>query len=989
MGLIRKIQESFARKLFAGLLGTVAVLLLVTYGVVRSVTARQVHAEAERVSRNAASLFSQLEEIRRQEVARVAQLLSGGRRTGAALEEGDVATIAGEVQYQQLLFGLEERLLVSFTDTGGRPVLTIHGDLVLEGEDPAGLADMALRVLAGEADEIRSYRVLDGALFSVRSRMLEIGGRPVGTLSLGLPVPDAEIAAMGELAGVEVCLVVGGTCVAGTPMARRSLAPTLVMLEGRREPLEATALDRAWSVQAHPLVDADPEQGWRVTAVPLDPVLAPFRRITQALLFGGGLALALAALVGMALSRGLTRPVRALVAATGRIGRGDYETEVPITTRDELGTLATAFNDMTRGLLLKDRMHSILNKVVSRDVAEELLTGSLELGGENREVTVLFADMRGFSALTEGMEPQGVIALLNECMQLLSDAVDAEGGVVDKYVGDELMAVFGAPVAQADHARRALRSALRMQAAVTGLNARRRERGETDIGLGVGVNTGVVVAGNMGSQDRLNYTVLGDAVNLAARLCSGAGAGEILATKASVEGAAGEVEAESLGRRSFKGFTDDVEVLAVRNFAHRGIGSRAAATPILALALAVAAGTVGAGAVDAQEFPTLRDLGLEYLSRDGRLQVAISGQLDVEALRVAAPGFGLVVGDGAFVAPRLRLFTDIFAGDHVYGLVELRGDRGDAPVAGEWDARLEQAFLRVGTASGSLSIQAGRFASPFGSYALRHLTPQDPFIRPPLIYDARTVMCAGIAPGSLQGFLTWRDRPEEFRHLGAPPIWGVPYQWGVMAAGGRGRLSWRAAAMNSAPSSEPGAWGWDAERIRHPSLVAALGVALTPALSVGASWNRGPWMRELASGAYPAGRDQWDYMQTITAVDATWARDGVVVRAEAMRDRWEVPNTGSAPVEWGGSLEVQVDVAAGVYVAGRAGFLDFRPVSHGGEGSAGPSLAWDHDVRRYEGSVGYRLTRDAGILTSFSHQPRRSALEGEQSLLAVRLWLAF
>lgn len=104
--------------------------------------------------------------------------------------------------------------------------------------------------------------------------------------------------------------------------------------------------------------------------------------------------------------------------------------------------------------------------------------------------------------------------------------------------------------------------------------------------------------------------------------------------------------------------------------------------------------------------------------------------------------------------------------------------------------------------------------------------------------------------------------------------------------------------MNSAPSSEPDAWEWDVERIRHPSLVAAVGVVLTPALSVGASWNRGPWMRELASGAYPAGRDQWDYVQSITAVDVAWARGGVVVRAEAMRDRWEVPNTGSAPGSW-------------------------------------------------------------------------------------------
>lgn len=981
--MIGKIRESFARKLFAGLLGTAGVLLAVTYGVVRSVTAQQVEAEAERVSRSASALFGALEDNRRQQVARVADLLTEGPRFLAAVEDGDVDYVAGEVEYQLGILGLEE-LLVFLTDTGGRPIVSLRLGGAVGAEDPVGLTEVALRILGGEADEIRSYRVLDGVLYSVRSQIVYQGAIPIGTLSLGLPVPDAEVARGGEFAGVEVCFVVGGVCVAATPLARESLAATLAASEGRREPLEATALGMAWSIQAQPLIDADPGQGWRVTAVPLDQVLAPFRRIAQALVLAGALALALSVLVGVALSRGLTRPVRALVEATGRVARGDYQAEVPVTTRDELGTLAAAFNDMTHGLLLKDRMQSVLNKVVSRDVAEELMRGSVELGGENRRVTMLFADIRGFSSLTEGMEPQRVIALLNECMQLLSDAVDAEGGVVDKYVGDELMAVFGAPVAQEDDAVRALRAAVAMREAVSDLNTRRQARGEPAIGLGVGVNTGVVVAGNMGSKERLNYTVLGDAVNLAARLCSGAEAGEILATRASVEAAGRGVEARSRGGRRFKGFTGDVEVLSVERVAERAPVAHASIAPLLVLAL-----VVGAAGVGAQELPTLRDLGAEYMSRDGRLQIALSGQLDVEALRVADPGYGLVVGDGFFVAPRLRLFTDLFAGDHVYGLVELRGDRGDAHIQGEWDARVEQAFLRVGTASGSFAVQAGRFASPFGSYALRHFTPQDPFLRPPLVYDDRTVMCAAIAPGSLEGFLTWRDRPGEFRGIGAPPIWGVPYQWGVMASGSKGSLSWRAAAMNSAPSSEPEAWGWSAERMRHPSLVAAVGLRLTPALSVGASWNRGAWMEELKSGAYPAGTDQWDYMQTLTAMDVTWAEGGVVVRAEVMRDEWEVPNTGYAPVELGGSVEAQVDVVAGVFVAGRAGFLDFRPVRQGGNGHEGPSQEWDYDVRRYEASVGYRLDRNAGVLASWSHQPRRSELEGARSLLAARFWLAF
>jgi len=221
---------------------------------------------------------------------------------------------------------------------------------------------------------------------------------------------------------------------------------------------------------------------------------------------------------------------------------------------------------MTRGLRLKERYRGLLDKVVSREVAEELTKGEVVLGGENRLATVLFADVRGFTALTEGMEPQRVIGLINECMEILSAAVDAEGGVVDQYVGDELMAVFGAPIRREDDALRAVRAGLLMREGMEELNRRRTERGEAPLGVGIGINTGTVVAGNMGSHDRLNYTVLGDAVNLGARLCSGAGRGDLLVTEATLAACGAgreEIEAEALGGQSFKGFSSDVQVYRV------------------------------------------------------------------------------------------------------------------------------------------------------------------------------------------------------------------------------------------------------------------------------------------------------------------------------------------------------------------------------------------------------------------------------------------
>lgn len=557
-----RIRESFAGKLLAGMLATVGLLLAVTWLVVRAETDRQVDEVVERAARSAATQFAQSEATARQQVERVAHPLTGGIRTAAALDAGDMEQLAGQAAYEVDLAGLQD-VLLTFSDAQGEPVLSMHGTVALDDVDPAGVGPLARRVAGGGPADISSYRVFRGHLFSIRTLLIERFGRTWGTLSLGLPMRDGDVERIGQRVGVEVCFVVDGACVAGTGVARDRLASLLASRAGSGGTEQVEAFGSSWSVSAEALIPGDPEQGWRVTAVPLDDVLAPFHRITRALVLGGGAALSLALLVSLILSRSLSRPVRALVKATEQVARGDYEGEVSVTTHDELGTLATAFNDMTRGLLLKERYRSVLDKVVSRDVAEELVGGSVELGGETRRVTVLFGDIRGFTALTDGMEPQEVIGLLNECMERLSDAVEQEGGIVDKYVGDEIMAVFGAPVTHGDDARRAVRASLRMRAAMEALNAERAARGDRSLALGVGLNTGQAVAGNMGSTNRLNYTVLGDMVNLAARLCSGAGPGEILATGVTLEEAGGDVTAHRLGARAFKGFATDVEVFAV------------------------------------------------------------------------------------------------------------------------------------------------------------------------------------------------------------------------------------------------------------------------------------------------------------------------------------------------------------------------------------------------------------------------------------------
>ncbi len=562
------IRESFGAKLLAALLGTVGLLLVVTYAVVRGETSRQVEVVVERAIQNAGALFQQLNELQRQQAARLARPFTETRRAvallDATLEAGDYEYLADQVEYEVQLASQPDVLLV-FTDPQGRPVLSFVSGMRVVGEDPAVVGPLADQLLGGTETEATAYRLVDDRLYEVTSLYVDLAGRPVGTITFGLPIQEADVERIGRIGGFDACLHVQGRCVVRTSGVLAELSAAMDEAAGTADALRVRANGREWSIRSEPLNVEDPAQGERIVAVPLDEVVAPFERIERALLLGGGGALLLSALLGAALSRSLTRPVRALVAATGRVAQGDYGAEVSVTTRDEMRTLADAFNDMTRGLLLRERYRSVLNKVVSTDVAEELMRGDVELGGENRLVSVLFADIRGFTSLTEGMEPQEVIGLLNECMECLSRAIDAEGGVVDKFIGDEVMAVFGAPVTQEDHAHRAVAAALRMRTGMAELNQARAARGDKPLGIGVGINSGVAVAGNMGSTNRLNYTVVGDAVNLASRLAGQARAGEILVSESTRRLAGDGVRATVLGGRALKGFSAEVEVYGVES----------------------------------------------------------------------------------------------------------------------------------------------------------------------------------------------------------------------------------------------------------------------------------------------------------------------------------------------------------------------------------------------------------------------------------------
>jgi class 3 adenylate cyclase len=192
--------------------------------------------------------------------------------------------------------------------------------------------------------------------------------------------------------------------------------------------------------------------------------------------------------------------------------------------------------------------------MADREVAEQLLQSPLALSGETREVSILFCDIRGFSTLTESMPPQKIVAVLNEHMTALTRIVYQHEGVVDKYVGDMLMALFGAPKSYGDDALHAAQCALRLLAARDELNRTSAHR----IHIGIAITTGTVVAGCMGSSDRVSYTVLGERVNLASRLCQQAGSMEILIDENTRERLGDRADVAALPDMRLKGLTDSV-----------------------------------------------------------------------------------------------------------------------------------------------------------------------------------------------------------------------------------------------------------------------------------------------------------------------------------------------------------------------------------------------------------------------------------------------
>jgi class 3 adenylate cyclase len=283
-------------------------------------------------------------------------------------------------------------------------------------------------------------------------------------------------------------------------------------------------------------------------------------------------ALVLAFAASVLLGRRLAAPIATLVAFTQDLAARRFDRRPDVATGDELDVLARALGDAAGALDRSEKreredaaIRADLGRYLPAEIVEAIVRReqSMELGGRRLPITVLFADVVAFTPLSERLPPEQVVALLNELFTLLTEAVFRHGGTVDKLIGDCVMAIWGAPTPHADHARRAVLAAQDMVRFCESANADWKQRFGVEVRLAIGINTGEAVVGNIGSRERMDYTAIGDVVNVAARLETIARPQQILVSRATADAITGGFDVTPLGPREVPGRKEPVELFEV------------------------------------------------------------------------------------------------------------------------------------------------------------------------------------------------------------------------------------------------------------------------------------------------------------------------------------------------------------------------------------------------------------------------------------------
>ena len=516
--------RSLRTRIFVAFSVLIVAVLLATLGLTQLIVGRDAGRTLSRELRTTGQVFESLLRERATRLQTNSTLLASDfalKRVFAthfdpASYDSETLASAG-LSYRQRI-GVQ---LVWMTDETGKVLAASPGEERV-GQPLADFAPLK-QALANQAAATAVVEV-DNELFQMVAVPV-LGPDVIGFLMLGQAIDDRVASRLKEDTHSDVTFLTDSTVFASSwptndrahPYSTATLTASLAEIRQHNPRLVTIGGERYLSL-AIP-VDAHLQQPLYVLIQgSYDRALVPLHTLQWRIAVIGTIALAGALLCGILLAGGITGPVRLLVNAMHEIPRGNLRHRIQIDRDDEIGFLSRSFNEMADGLEEREHIKDTFGRFVSRDVAEAVLSGQVPLAGERREVSILFQDIRGFTALSEKLDPVALLRLLNQFFTEVVAAVEAEGGVVKQFTGDGVMALFGAPQSRTDHTERAVRAALGIVSRLTQLNVLLQKEGLAPLLIGIGIHTGDVVAGLIGPDERIEYGVVGEPVNLASRI---------------------------------------------------------------------------------------------------------------------------------------------------------------------------------------------------------------------------------------------------------------------------------------------------------------------------------------------------------------------------------------------------------------------------------------------------------------------------------------
>jgi adenylate cyclase len=368
----------------------------------------------------------------------------------------------------------------------------------------------------------------------------------------------------------------------GELLAHKEEHKAIARLNFKKNPFVQKALEQRSSQYQTKFVDPDTDKtyfgasvktsfgGNLISLTSEETILEVSREVRRRAIFVAGSAISMAIFFIFLFSMTLTSPIERLAGLIHLVSKGNFDVKARtfVRSHDEVGDLAEAFDHMTEGLKERDKVKNLFSKFHGSSVAEDLINNDIGVGGQSKEVVVFFSDIRGFTAFSEKRSPEEVVEMLNEYFGIMVKIINSHGGVVDKFIGDAIMAVWGAPKSGDRDAHQAVRACLEMRRSLEALNESRIRRGQIPISIGMGLHAGNAISGTIGSDERMEYTVIGNTVNTASRIEASTKAfgSDLLISDTVVEKIGEEFYYDLAGAAEVKGRSEALKMYKVRGY---------------------------------------------------------------------------------------------------------------------------------------------------------------------------------------------------------------------------------------------------------------------------------------------------------------------------------------------------------------------------------------------------------------------------------------